>query len=153
MINEPTLAELDASIASVGLPVRAEALDQAWGLTAETPPSEAFHARIRRAIGQSVPAGELMLLVTLRAKPGREPALAEASEAFVRASRELPGIRGSTLYRSAADPLAFTLAERFSGRQALERHMAADYFRRFQVIQAPLLDAPVDVVFYERGAS
>jgi quinol monooxygenase YgiN len=150
MINEPTLAKLDASIASVGFPVRAEGLEQAWGLTPETPPSGAFHERIRRAIGQSMPAGELMLLVTLRAKPGRETELAEASEAFVRASRELPGIRGSTLYRSAADPLAFTLAERFSGRQGLERHMAADYFQRFQVIQAPLLDAPVDVVFYER---
>lgn len=150
MINEPTLAELDASIASVGFPVGAEALEQSWGLTAETPPSEAFHERIRQAIGQSVPAGELMLLVTLRARPGRETELAEASDAFVRATRNLLGIRGSTLYRSAADPLAFTLAERFSGRQALERHMAADYFQRFQVIQTPLLDAPVDVVFYER---
>ncbi|HKV30501.1 MAG TPA: putative quinol monooxygenase [Candidatus Dormibacteraeota bacterium] len=150
MINEPTLAELDASIASVGFPVRAEALEQTWALTAETPPSKAFHERIRRAIGQSVPTGELMLLVTLRARPGRETELAEASDAFVRATRDLPGIRGSTLYRSAADPLAFTLAERFSGRQALDRHMASDYFQRFQAIQAPLLDAPVDVVFYER---
>lgn len=149
MSDEPRFAELDASIASVGFPVRGEAVERAWDLTAETPPSHMFHERIRQAIGQSLPAGELMLLVTLRARPGRENELAEASEAFVRATRELTGIRGSTLHRSAANPLTFTLAERFSGRPALERHMAAAYFQRFQVIQRPLLAGPVDVVFYQ----
>lgn len=146
----PALAELDAAIAAVGLPVRGEALEQAWSLTVvESSPSEAFTERVRRAIEQSVPAGELLLLVTLRARPGREPELAQATAAFVSASRELPGVLGSTLYRSAGDPLTFTLAERFTGRPALERHMAADYFRRFQQIQSPLLAAPVEAVFYQ----
>jgi len=45
--------------------------------------------------------------------------------------------------------LLFTLAERFTGRQALERHMAAEYFGRFQQIQGPLLAAPVEAVFYQ----
>ncbi len=146
----PPLAELDVAIASVGLPVRGETLEQAWSLTVESPSSAAFQERIRRAIEQSVPGGELVLLVTLRARRGREAELAEATAAFVSASRQLPGVLGSTLYRSAADPTMFTLAERFIGRPALERHMAAEYFRRFQQIQGPLLAAPVEAVFYQR---
>jgi len=154
MSNEPqTLAELDASIASVGFPVRGQALEQAWNLTEASPPSEAFHERVRRAIGRALPAGELLLLVTLRARPGREAELAEAARVFVKASRQMPGVVGSTLYRSAEDPMTLTLTERFTGRQALERHMAAEYFRRFQVIQGPMLIAPVEAVFYQRTGS
>jgi len=147
------LAELDAAIVSVGFPVRPQALEQAWNLTGESPPSEAFQERLRRAIGQALPEGELLLLVTLRARPGRQAELAEAAEAFVRASRQMPGIVGSTLYRSEADPMTLTLAERFRERQALAQHMAADYFRRFQVIQGPLLAGPVDAIFYQRTVS
>jgi len=147
------LVELDATIVPVGFPVRPQALEQAWNLTGESPPSEAFQERVRQAIGQALPDGELLLLVTLRARPGRQAELAKAAEAFVRASRQMPGILGSTLYRSGADPRTLTLAERFTGRQALERHMAADYFRRFQLIQGPLLVAPVEARFYERTVS
>jgi quinol monooxygenase YgiN len=153
MNNEPTpmLAQLDATIASVGFPVRDDALEQAWNLTVESPLSAAFDERVRRAIGQALPERELLLLVTLRAQPGRESELAQAAVAFVSATRELPGVVGSTLYRSTADPLTFTLAERFLGRDVLERHMAAEYFRRFQVIQGPLLAAPAEVLFYQRA--
>jgi quinol monooxygenase YgiN len=154
MINEPQLlAELDAAIASVGFPVRGQAIEQAWDRTEESTPSEAFRERVRRAIGEVVPPGELLLLVTLRARRGREHELVEASEAFVRASRLMPGVLGSTLYQSPADPMTLTLAERFTGRQALEQHMAAEYFERFQRIQAPLLAAPVEAIFYQRTVS
>jgi len=146
----PLLAELDAAIASVGLPVRGEALERAWSLTVESPPSDEFREGVRRVIEQSVPEGELVLLVTLRARRGREAELAEATAVFVSASRQLPGVLGSALYRSSADPLTFTLAERFEGRQALERHMATEYFRRFQLIQGPLLAVPFEAVFYQR---
>ncbi len=150
MSKEPQeLAELDASIASVGFPVRGQALEQAWNLTVESPPSDAFQEKIRRAISQMVPPSELLLLVTLRARRGREGDLVEAAEAFVGASRQMPGVLGSMLYRSAGDPMTLTLVERFTGRPALEQHMAAEYFRRFQVIQGPLLAAPVEAVFYD----
>lgn len=154
MSDEPrVLAELDAAIASIGFPVRGQTLEQAWNLTMESAPAEAFQERVRRAIAQAVPAGELLLLVTLRAGRGREKELAEAAEAFVRASRQMPGVLGSTLYRSPVDPMTLTLAERFIGRQALEQHMAAEYFGRFQRIQGPLLAAPVEAVFYQRTVS
>ena len=153
MSNEstPVLAELDAAIASVGFPVRAGSLEQAWSLTVESLPSEEFQHRVRQAIDQAMPAGELLLLVTLRARRGRERELSEAAEEFVSASRQLPGMLGSTLYRSAGDPLTLTLAERFAGRRVLQQHMEAEYFRRFQILQAPLLAAPVEAVFYERA--
>ena len=32
----------------------------------------------------------------------------------------------------------------------LERHMATEYFRRFQLIQGPLLAVPFEAVFYQR---
>lgn len=147
----PILAALDAAIASVGFPVREGSVEQAWNLTVESQPSAGFHQRVRRAIGRAVPAGELLLLVTLRARRGRERALTQAAEVFVSASRPLPGLLGSTLYQSATDPLTLTLVERFAGRHVLERHMAAEYFRRFQGIQAPLLAAPAEAVFYEQG--
>lgn len=149
--STPILAALDAVIASVGFPMREESVEQAWNVTVESQPSAGFHARVRRAIGQAVPAGELLLLVTLRARRGDERALGEAAEVFVDATRQLPGVLGSSLYRSAADPLTLTLVERFAGRHVLEQHMAAEYFRRFQLVQTPLLAAPVEAVFYERG--
>jgi quinol monooxygenase YgiN len=153
MSNEstPLLAALDAAIGSVGFPVRGDSLEQAWNSTLESQPSNGFHERVRRAIGRAVPAGELLLLVTLRARRGRDTALMEAAEVFVTASRQLPGVVGSTLYQSATDPLTLTLVEHFAGRGVLEQHMAAEYFRRFQIVQAPLMAAPVEAVFYEQG--
>ena len=148
--STPLLAELDAAIAAGGFPLRREALEQAWNLTDETPPPDRFHERVHRALDQAIPAGELMLLVTLRARRGREPELLRAAEAFVSASRQLPGILASILYRSATDPQTLTLVERFAGRHVLEQHMATEYFRLFQVVQAPLLVAPVEAVFYQR---
>ena len=154
MIDEPRLlAELDAAVASVGFPVSGQAIEQAWELTEESAPSEAFRERVRRAIGEVVPPGELLLLVTLRARRGREHELVDATEAFVSASLQMLGVLGSTLYRSPADPMTLTLAERFTGRQALERHMAAEYFGRFQRIQGPLLAAPVEAILYQRTDS
>ncbi len=148
--STPMLAALDAAIASVGFPVRENSMERAWNLTVESQPSAGFHERVRRAIGQAVPEGELFLLVTMRARRGRERELAEAAEEFVSATLQLPGVVGSTLYQSAVDPLTLTLVEHFAGRHVLEQHMAAEYFRRFQHIQAPLLTAPVEAVLFER---
>jgi len=148
--STPLLAELDAAIAAGGFPLRPKTLEQVWNLTDETLPSERFHERVHQALDQAIPVGELMLLVTLRARRGREPELVRATEAFVSASRQLPGMLASIFYRSATDPQTLTLVERFAGRHVLEQHMATEYFRRFQLVQPPLLVAPVEAVFYQR---
>lgn len=148
----PSLAGLDALIQSLGLPVRSETLDRAWALTVETPTSRRFQERARRTLEGREPeaSGEVTILVTLRAKPGRGAELELAAVEFVEATRQLKGTLGSTLYRSESDPLTLTLVERFAGQEAFSRHMASDYFRRFQNVQQPLLAAPVEAVFLER---
>lgn len=150
--NAPlSLAGLDGLIESVGFPVRTETIESAWTLAVETPTSRRFQERVRQTLEGKEPqtSAEVTILVTLRAKPGQGRELERAALEFVEATRQLEGALGSTVYRSSSDPLTLTLIERFAGQEALSRHMASDYFRRFQVAQEPLLAAPVDAVFLE----
>jgi quinol monooxygenase YgiN len=147
----PDLAALDALIAAAGFPVRGETLEHAWGQAAEAPTSRRFQDEARRALElEGRPKAEVMILVTLRARPGRERELEDASREFVAATRQLDGSLGSSLYRSTADPLTVMLVERFTGHDVIARHMASDYFRRFQTAQQPLLAAPIEVVVLQR---
>jgi len=127
-----SLTDLDALIETINFPVREETLQQAWDLT----------------VASEMP--EMMIFVTLRARPGRERELERAAIEFVEATNHLEGALGSTLYRSSDDPLTFTLVERFAGREAFSRHMASEYFRRFQAIQESLLAGAVKATFHER---
>jgi len=136
MSNEArlSLSGLDAIVELVGLPVRAATLEQAWGLVS-TP------GRVEQGEEQVV------LLVILRARPGRGPELEEAAREFVKATRHLVGALGSSIHESSTEPLTWFLLERFSGQDALARHMASAYFGRFQLAQQNLLAEPVEVVF------
>ncbi len=147
----PDLARLDALIAAAGFPVRGETLEHAWELTIEAPTSRNFLDRARRELERDGRrAAEVLVLVTLRARPGRERELEEAAREFVVATSELQGALGSSLYRSTADPLTITLVERFTDQEVIARHMASEYFLRFQAAQQPLLEAPVEVVVMQR---
>jgi quinol monooxygenase YgiN len=88
-----------------------------------------------------------VLLVTLRARPGLGPQLEEAAHEFVEATRRLVGTLGSTIQQSSIEPLTWFLIERFSGQDALARHMASEYFGQLQLAQQALLAEPVEVVF------
>jgi quinol monooxygenase YgiN len=129
---EVSLSALDELVDSVGFPVRTETLEGAWQLT-----------RVEEA-----GAPEIMILVTLRARSGRERELEAASREFVEATRRLPGALGSALYQSSDDPGTFTLVERFTSSEAVQRHMASDYFRRFRAAQEPLLSEPARATFH-----
>jgi quinol monooxygenase YgiN len=131
-----SLGALDELIAAAGFPVRAETLERAWQLTQVDQLDDA----------------EIMIVVTLTAKAGREQELERAARKFVEATRHLPGALGSTLYRSTDDTKTFTLVERFQGSEPIQRHMASDYFRRFQVAQGPLLAEPVRASLHRRIA-
>jgi quinol monooxygenase YgiN len=147
----PSLAGLDDMIALAGFPVRVETLEQAWSLAVETRTSRRFQERARGTLERVAPrTGDgVTIIVTLRAKVGRADELERAAIEFVEDSRQLEGSIGSSLYRSAGDPLTLILLERFVSQEAFARHMAADYFKRFQVVQAPLLAAPAEAVFLE----
>jgi quinol monooxygenase YgiN len=129
-----SLPELDRLIDEVGLPVRAETLEEAW--TDLTTPD-----RI------AAPAEQFLLLVSMRARPERESEFEAAVRDFVERTNRLPGSDGSTAHRSAADPLAWFLLERFRDQEALRGHMAGEHFRRFQLVQQTHLSAPIDVFF------
>lgn len=129
-----TLSELDQLIEAAGLPVRAETLEDAWDLisTSDQP---------------APPIRHVVLLVTMRARPELGPQLEEAALEFVDATSRLDGALGSTIHQSSSDPLTWFLIERFSGQEAFARHMASDYFLRFQFIQRSLLAEPVQAFF------
>ena len=128
------LSELDGLMRAMDMPVRPETLETAWELT---------EVRERKR--------QVLVLVTMRARPGAEERLERASREFVAASGGLAGSRGSTLHHSAEDPRTLYLVERFATEDAFARHMASDYFARFQAEQAPLLAEPVTAFFLERG--
>jgi quinol monooxygenase YgiN len=129
--------ELDSVIASVGMSVRAETLTEAWDLRTTAAPTPAL------------PGGQVLLIVTMHARPGRGPRLEHAWREFAEATAGLAGSLGSYLVRSP-EANTWHLVERFEGEGALGRHMASDYFRRFQLEQQVLLAGPVEAVFLQR---
>lgn len=149
--STPSLARLDALIAAAGFPTRIETLEQAWSLTNALPVSRRFTERARRLLERE-PArasDEIIIMVTLRAKSEDAHELEQAAREFVEATNQLEGALGSRLYRSTRGPDTLILIERFVDQDAFNRHMSSDYFHRFQVVQAPLLAAPVEAVFVE----
>jgi quinol monooxygenase YgiN len=128
------LSELDELMGSMDMQVRPETLETAWELTE-------VEERTR----------QVLVLVTMRARPGAEERLEKASREFVVATGGLPGSRGSTLHPSAEDPRTWFLMERFASEDSFARHMASDYFARFRAEQTTLLAEPVTALFLERG--
>ncbi len=129
-----TLSELDGLMDSTDMPVRAETLATAWELTE-------VRERARR----------ILILVTMRARHGAEERLERAVREFVEATGGRAGSLGSTVHRSPDDPQTWFLLERFATEESFARHMASDYFARFQSDQATLLAEPVTALFLERG--
>ena len=128
-----TLSELDVLMEAADMPVRVETLASAWEFT-KVPD------RARR----------ILILVAMRARPGMEERLERAAREFVTATRGLAGSLGSTVHRSHHDPGTWFLLERFATEESFARHMASDYFARFQSDQAMLLAEPVTALFLER---
>jgi len=123
---------LDALLQAVPFPVRAETLERAWHLT------------------PAAPSTEILVIVTFRATSGHIDDLEQAAREFVAAASQLEGGLFSALYRSPQDPLMLTLVERFADQSALDRHMQAAYFHRFQVAQRQLLSQPAEAAVLHR---
>ncbi|HEX2682269.1 MAG TPA: putative quinol monooxygenase [Candidatus Dormibacteraeota bacterium] len=132
------IEELDALIASVGMPVRQETLTSAWEITT------------RSDLAAALSGGHVLLIVTMRARPGHGHRLEQAAREFVQATGQLDGSLGSSLHGSPHESGSLHLVERFADESAFSRHMASDYFRRFQVEQQVLLAGPVEAVFLQR---
>lgn len=133
------MAELDDLVAAVGLPVRAETLAEAWDMTVVAERS-------------SVPAGQVLALITMRARIGMDELLGEAAREFVQATSATIGAMSTTLHRSSNDPRTWFLLERFDDETAFSAHMASDYFRKFRKVQETLLGEPVRATFLATSA-
>jgi quinol monooxygenase YgiN len=129
-----SLSELDGLIQVVGLPVRADTLEEAW--TEATIPD-----RI------AAPAEQFLLLVSMSARPERESQFEEAVLDFVDVTNRVSGAETSTVHRSANDRLTWFLLERFRDQESLSMHMASEHFRRFRRVQQAQLATPVQVFF------
>ena len=135
MSNRPlSLSELDGLIRMVGLPVRANTLEEAW--TEATTPDQI-----------AAPGEQFLLLVSMHARPESALQFEEAVLDFVERTNRLTGTESSTVHPSANDPLTWFLLERFRDQEVLSRHMAGEHFRRFQFAQQTYLVAPVEVFF------
>jgi quinol monooxygenase YgiN len=99
----------------------------------------------------ALPLGQVLVMVTLRAKPGQGRRLAVAAREFVQATSNLTGALGSTLHRSPGNPEMWFLIERFASEAAFAEHMASGYFGRFQIEEQALLASPVEAVFLQTG--
>jgi quinol monooxygenase YgiN len=128
------VSELDDLVAAVGLPVRAQTLTEVWDSTVVT------------EVG-ALPRGQVLALITMRARPGMEERLGDAARSFVQSTGIAPGAISSTLHRSIADKGKWFLVERFADDSAFGRHMASEYFRRFQIEQESLIAEPVRAIF------
>jgi quinol monooxygenase YgiN len=132
-----SLSDLDVLIASAEMPVQPETLTEAWELTPALEPT-------------ALPPAQILLVVTMRAKPGAEARLAEAAHEFVAATSRIAGALGSSLHQPSDDPRTWHLIERFVNEDSFGAHMAGDHFRRFQLQQGSLLSDPVRAVFLQR---
>ena len=128
------LTQLDELMDAVEMPIRPEVLEEARDLTE-------LGDRARRVV----------LLVTMRARPGLEERLEQAARAFVAVMRSKPGSLGATLHQSPEDSRTLYLIERFANEEALARHMVSDYFADFRAVQEIVLSEPVTAIFCERG--
>ena len=75
----------------------------------------------------------------LRARPGREPALAEALQRMVALSRDNPDCFLAHLHRSEEDPSLWFLYENWSGHAALWAHLGTAPVQALVAETGPLL--------------
>lgn len=79
----------------------------------------------------------------LRARPGREPRLAQALQGLVEHSRGNPDCQLANLHRSEEDPALWLLYELWASRESLWRHLASAAVQSFVSQSAALLESDV----------
>ena len=91
----------------------------------------------------------ITVLAILEAKPGKEDELNKALLALIEPTRKEEGCINYDLHRSVDDPKKFVFYENWTGRSALDVHMASPHLTSFVKRAKELLAGPLDVSFYE----
>lgn len=92
----------------------------------------------------------VILNVHFEAVPGHEEELAGQLLALVAPTRSEPGCLTYELHRDPENPAKFMFYERFVSQEALDAHLAAPHFQRFQAHRAAANPDPVASVIVTR---
>ena len=88
---------------------------------------------------------ELYIFARFHARPGHEPAVADALSDVFGPTRDEPGCLGIQTFRSIRDPRLFYLHSRWTSEEAFELHATLPHTVRFIERVEALIDHPLDV--------
>ncbi|MBI4776988.1 MAG: antibiotic biosynthesis monooxygenase [Deltaproteobacteria bacterium] len=91
----------------------------------------------------------ITIVAMLEAKPGKEEELNKALLELIKPTRKEAGCINYDLHRSEDDPKKFFFYENWTGKSALDEHMASPHLTGFVKRAKELLAKPLDVKFYK----
>ena len=92
---------------------------------------------------------ELTVIARAKAKPGREADLERALRAMVGPSHDEQGCVRYTVHRSVGDRSNFATVERWTSKEAIDRHFAAPHTQALMARIPELLAEPPDISIFE----
>ena len=93
---------------------------------------------------------ELTVVANATAKPGREAELERALRAVVGPTHEEPGCLHYSIHRGTEDRTAYLTIERWSSKDAVDRHMTAPHIQTLLKTVPDLLAEPPHIIVYEQ---
>jgi len=94
----------------------------------------------------------LFVVAVLKAKPGKEEELRRTLIGLVEPTRAEEGCLQYDLHVSTEVPGEFVFYEKWTGREALERHGETPHLKALAARKSELLSEPASVLTYERIA-
>ncbi len=87
----------------------------------------------------------IYVIATAHVRPEAREQYLEAARACIAATREETGCLAYDLHQSVTDPNRFVFVERWTSREALQGHFAADHLQTFRGIARGCLASPTVV--------
>ena len=92
---------------------------------------------------------EVVVVGSLKARPGREDELEEALGGLVAPTHAETGCILYALHRALDDPARFAFVERWESREALDAHLGSPHVSKLLERADELLAEPADIVAYD----
>jgi quinol monooxygenase YgiN len=96
---------------------------------------------------------EVVVVATFRARSGQEETLQQAFERAIPPTHQEEGCIRYALHRDLDDRSRFVMLERWSSREALDRHLAAPHIRELFAIFEQTLEEPASLMVLEAIAA
>lgn len=94
------------------------------------------------------PSKPFALLVTIKAKAGKEKELETIFAPCIAATKKEPGCLAYELNRDPDDPTTYLMYEKFKGVKALVDHLAQEHTQKLLKAVGPLTDGEIKVKAY-----